>query len=51
MGRLWVHFDYTDAARPRMAAIDDGLLIALKGANLNPGSEPEDMIFDSDFGR
>lgn len=68
MGRLWLHFDYTDACaqdwirhqsglepiisqallteetRPRVAAIDDGLLIALRGVNLNPGSEPEDMV-------
>jgi zinc transporter len=68
MGRLWLHFDYTNAAvqewvsnqsglesvishallteetRPRVAAIDDGLLIALRGVNLNPGSDPEDMV-------
>lgn len=68
MGRLWLHFDYTNAAvkdwvsnqsgldsiisqallteetRPRVAAIEDGLLIALRGVNLNPGSNPEDMV-------
>ncbi|MGM0540976.1 MAG: zinc transporter ZntB [Pseudomonadota bacterium] len=68
MGRLWLHFDYTNAAvqdwvsnqsglesiisqallteetRPRVAAIEDGLLIALRGVNLNPGSDPEDMV-------
>jgi zinc transporter len=68
MGRIWLHFDYTNAeaqdwvrnrsglesivshallteeTRPRVAAIDDGLLIALRGVNLNPGSDPEDMV-------
>ncbi len=68
MGRLWLHFDYTNTfvqdwvsnqsglepvisqallteeTRPRVAAIDDGLLIALRGVNLNPGSNPEDMV-------
>lgn len=68
MGKLWLHFFYTDPevqtwmreqsgldplitqallsedTRPRAAAIDDGLLIALRGVNLNPGADPEDMI-------
>lgn len=30
--------------RPRCAIFGDGLLICLRGVNLNPGSEPEDMI-------
>jgi zinc transporter len=30
--------------RPRITAIDDGLLIALRGVNLNPGADPEDMV-------
>lgn len=30
--------------RPRTTLIDDGLLIALRGVNLNPGADPEDMI-------
>ncbi|WOX06527.1 zinc transporter ZntB [Microbulbifer pacificus] len=67
-GRLWLHFDYTDAdtrawiggaanldplvadallteeTRPRTTSIGDGLLIALRGVNLNPESKPEDMV-------
>ncbi|ACF12615.1 Mg2 transporter protein CorA family protein [Chloroherpeton thalassium ATCC 35110] len=30
--------------RPRATLIDDGLLIALRGINHNPGAEPEDMV-------
>ncbi|MBR9843457.1 MAG: zinc transporter ZntB [Rhodobacteraceae bacterium] len=30
--------------RPRCAAHGDGLLINLRGVNLNPGAEPEDMV-------
>jgi len=30
--------------RPRVTPIGDGLLISLRGANRNPGSEPEDMV-------
>lgn len=68
MGKLWLHFFYSDPdvqawmheksgldpliaqallsedTRPRAAAIDDGLLIALRGVNLNPGADPEDMV-------
>ena len=33
-----------EETRPRVASIDDGLLIALRGVNLNPGSNPEDMV-------
>ena len=33
-----------DESRPRVTAFDDGLLIALRGVNLNPGAEPEDML-------
>ena len=33
-----------DESRPRVTAFDDGLLIALRGVNLNPGAEPEDMV-------
>lgn len=68
MGKLWLHFFYSDKhvqtwmqqqsglepliteallleeTRPRVAAIDDGLLIALRGVNLNPGANPEDMV-------
>jgi len=30
--------------RPRSAAIGEGLLVILRGVNLNPGAEPEDMV-------
>ncbi|PYE85023.1 zinc transporter ZntB [Pseudoroseicyclus aestuarii] len=30
--------------RPRMAAFADGVLLNLRGVNLNPGADPEDMI-------
>lgn len=30
--------------RPRMVAMGDGLLVILRGVNLNPGAEPEDMV-------
>ncbi len=31
-------------SRPRCEAYGDGLLVSLRGVNLNPGAEPEDMI-------
>lgn len=34
----------TDETRPRAISRGDNLLIALRGVNLNPGSEPDDMI-------
>ena len=30
--------------RPRVSSIGDGALILLRGVNLNPGAEPEDMV-------
>jgi zinc transporter len=30
--------------RPRSVAIGEGLLVILRGVNLNPGAEPEDMV-------
>jgi zinc transporter len=33
-----------DESRPRVTPFDDGLLIALRGVNLNPGADPEDMV-------
>lgn len=33
-----------EETRPRCTAIDDGLLINLRGVNLNPQSDPEDMV-------
>jgi len=34
----------TENTRPRATQIDDGLLIALRGVNLNPGADPDDMV-------
>jgi zinc transporter len=34
----------TSETRPRVAAIGEGLLIALRGVNLNAGADPEDMV-------
>ena len=34
----------TEETRPRVTAIDDGLLIALRGANHNPAADPEDKV-------
>jgi zinc transporter len=33
-----------DNARPRSMTYKDGLFISLRGVNLNPGSDPEDMV-------
>jgi zinc transporter len=33
-----------EETRPRVIGIGDGLLICLRGVNLNPGAEPEDMV-------
>lgn len=30
--------------RPRVLAADDSLLVVLRGVNLNPGADPEDMV-------
>jgi zinc transporter len=34
----------TEESRPRATPIGGGMLVALRGVNLNPGSEPEDMV-------
>ena len=34
----------SDDPRPRSAVMKDGLLVALRGVNLNPGADPEDMV-------
>ncbi|MBP7769810.1 MAG: zinc transporter ZntB [Aliarcobacter sp.] len=34
----------TEETRPRTTILDDSLLLALRGVNLNPNSKPEDMI-------
>ncbi|MGD8253062.1 MAG: zinc transporter ZntB [Syntrophobacterales bacterium] len=33
-----------EESRPRVTAFGDGLLISLRGVNLNPGADPEDMV-------
>ncbi len=33
-----------EETRPRWEAIGDGLLVNLRGVNLNPGADPEDMV-------
>lgn len=34
----------TEETRPRAMSLGDGLLLALRGVNLNPGAEPDDMV-------
>jgi zinc transporter len=34
----------TEETRPRATAIDYGVLLALRGINMNPGAEPDDMV-------
>jgi len=34
----------SEETRPRTAVIDDAVLLALRGVNMNPGSSPEDMV-------
>ena len=33
-----------EETRPRSLPVDDGLLVILRGVNLNPGADPEDMV-------
>lgn len=33
-----------EETRPRCVSLDDGLLVNMRGVNMNPGSEPEDMV-------
>lgn len=34
----------TEESRPRALSMGDGLLLILRGVNLNPGADPEDMV-------
>ena len=34
----------TEETRPRATGIEDGLLVALRGINMNPGAQPDDMV-------
>ncbi len=42
--RLVVEALTAEETRPRCTVLDDGVLLILRGVNLNPGAEPEDMI-------
>lgn len=33
-----------ESTRPRCAQMDDGVMLFLRGVNLNPGADPEDMV-------
>lgn len=33
-----------ESTRPRTLALEQGLLVTLRGVNLNPGAEPDDMV-------
>lgn len=33
-----------EETRPRCLALEDGLIVILRGVNLNPGADPEDMV-------
>ncbi|MEK9786306.1 MAG: CorA family divalent cation transporter, partial [Gammaproteobacteria bacterium] len=33
-----------DESRPRCDVFDNGILVILRGVNLNPGANPEDMV-------
>jgi zinc transporter len=33
-----------EETRPRAAVVGDGLLVCLRGVNMNPGADPEDMV-------
>ena len=34
----------TEETRPRSITMNDGLLVTLRGVNMNPGADPEDMV-------
>lgn len=44
LGELVVSALTSDDPRPRSAVMKDGLLVALRGVNMNPGADPEDMV-------
>lgn len=41
---LVTHVLVADETRPRISATGDGVLLVLRGVNLNPGADPEDMV-------
>jgi len=44
LGALAVGALLAEETRPRCVVLPDGLLIILRGVNLNPGADPEDMV-------
>ena len=44
LNELAVEALLSEETRPRAANLGDQLLLALRGVNLNPGSDPEDMV-------
>lgn len=44
LGELVVSALTSDDPRPRSAVMKDGLLVVLRGVNMNPGADPEDMV-------
>lgn len=44
LDEILVHALLSDESRPRCEAYGDGLLLSLRGVNLNPNAEPDDMI-------
>lgn len=44
LGELPANALLTEETRPRTFIIEDAVLIALRGVNLNPDSDPEDMV-------
>jgi len=43
-GPIRVEALMAEETRPRSVAHKDGLLVILRGVNLNPGADPEDMV-------
>ena len=44
IGQLQADALVAPETRPRVAFMDDGILSTLRGVNLNPGADPEDMV-------
>lgn len=44
LNELIINALLAEESRPRTTAIGEGLLIALRGVNLTPGAEPDDMV-------
>lgn len=44
LGQLACEALLAEDTRPRSAEFEDGLIVILRGVNLNPGADPEDMV-------